>query len=74
MKQNIIGSMLSPFCYYNNGAGLWWIMLCGFQFVKNGNKIKITTVTYKQWTIKPRWLFIKSFYNGCYKDYLKEQK
>jgi len=44
----IIGSMLSPFCFYKY-PNKWWIMICGLQLVWDG-KFHWHKVQFNQWT------------------------
>ena len=61
----LIGSMLSPFCYYKSDTKKW-IMLFGLQFIFENNKIKLNIISPTQWTKKIQWFFLKRSHNSGY--------
>jgi len=49
----LIGSVLTPFCYYRNRAtGTTGLMICGLQLIKSKKGVSFKMVPFKQWTYK----------------------
>jgi len=69
----LIGSMLSPFCFYKCERKTW-IMICGLQLIFTSDGMVFNIISLYQWTISIQWFFVKHFYSGTFKDFLKKKE